>query len=106
MTTGISTVIKDLLNKTQIASSDLLSINIGTTHFVNAIVQADREKLRPVAVLRLCGPFCREVPPFGDFPDELRAILAGPVGYINGGLESKGYAFNALRTIFANVANS
>lgn len=89
VTTGICTVIKELLNKTRIATSDLQSINIGTTHFVNAIVQADRSKLRPVAVLRLCGPFCREVPPFGDFPEELRRILAGPIGYVNGGFESK-----------------
>ncbi|KEF51868.1 uncharacterized protein A1O9_12206 [Exophiala aquamarina CBS 119918] len=90
VTSGICNVITDLLTKSRIAISDILSINIGTTHFVNAIVQADRNKLRPVGVLRLCGPFCREVPPFGDFPEELRSVLAGPVGYISGGLEIDG----------------
>ncbi len=89
VTSGICAVVEDLLNKTGIATSNILSINIGTTHFVNAIVQADQERLSPVAVLRLCGPFCREVPPFADFPDDLKAIVEGPVGYLNGGLESK-----------------
>jgi N-methylhydantoinase A/oxoprolinase/acetone carboxylase beta subunit len=89
VTGGICTVIKNLLSKTEIAISNILSINIGTTHFVNAIVQADRHRLRPVAVLRLCGPFCREVPPFADFPDSLRAVVEGPVGYLDGGLESR-----------------
>jgi len=69
--------------------SDVLSINIGTTHFINAVVQADAEKLCPVAVLRLCGPFCREVPPFADFPRQLRAVVEGYTGYLSGGLERK-----------------
>jgi hypothetical protein len=42
-----------------------------------------------VAVLRLCGPFCREVPPLADFPAELRAVVEGPVGYLDGGRESE-----------------
>lgn len=105
VTSGICNVIKDLLAKSRIAISDILSINIGTTHFVNAIVQADRSKLRPVGVLRLCGPFCREVPPFGDFPEELQSVLAGPVGYINGGLESKRVSWSPVR-VFAYSMNS
>lgn len=88
VTTGICAAINQLIATSKIATSDILSVNIGTTHFINAIVQADQSKLRPVAVLRLCGPFCREVSPFTDFPDELRSILEGPVSYINGGLES------------------
>ncbi|KIV91366.1 hypothetical protein PV10_05911 [Exophiala mesophila] len=90
VTTGICAAINQLIATSNIAPSDILSVNIGTTHFINAIVQADQTKLRPVAVLRLCGPFCREVVPFTDFPTELRSVLQGPVGYINGGLEIDG----------------
>lgn len=64
-------------------------MNIGTTHFINAVVQADPSKLSRVAVLRLCGPFCREVPPFAEFPSRLRATVAGYSAYLDGGLESK-----------------
>lgn len=86
-TEGIRLAIQDVIRKSNIATSDILSINIGTTHFINAVVQADASKLERVAVLRLCGPFCREVPPFADFPDKLSSVIHGPVGYLDGGLE-------------------
>lgn len=89
VTRGICSAIEDLLTKTGISKHDILSINIGTTHFINAIVQSDKQKLAQVAVLRLCGPFCREVSPFADFPSALREVLEGPVGYLLGGLESE-----------------
>jgi hypothetical protein len=77
------------LNETGVPRSNILSVNIGTTHFINAVVQADESKLSRVAVLRLCGPFCREVPPFAGFPQLLRDVVEGYVGYLEGGLESK-----------------
>ena len=89
ITSGICTAVRNVLNTPNVDRSDILSINIGTTHFINAIVQADRSKLARVAVLRLCGPFCREVSPFADFPAQLRSVIEGPIGYLNGGLESK-----------------
>lgn len=89
ITAGISTAIQNVLDNPDVSISDVLSINIGTTHFINAIVQADRSKLARVAVLRLCGPFCREVSPFVDFPPQLRDAIEGHVGYLSGGIESK-----------------
>ena len=68
---------------------DILSVNIGTTHFINAVVAADSSKLNRVAVLRLCSDFTKEIPPFSDFPPKLRIVLEGYVGYLKGGLESK-----------------
>lgn len=88
VTTGICNAVKCVLESSLAKTSDVLSVNIGTTHFVNAIIQTDQSKLESVAVLRLCGPFCREVSPFADFPPGLRAVIEGPAGYINGGLES------------------
>lgn len=44
----------------------------------------------PVAVLRLCGPYAREVPPFAGFPARLRAIVEGYTAYLSGGVEIDG----------------
>ncbi|KAL8612768.1 hypothetical protein ACOMHN_033438 [Nucella lapillus] len=63
-------------------------VNIGTTHFVNAVVQG--RHLSPVSVIRLCGPASRAVPPFADFPPDLREILCGSVHFVNGGYRVEG----------------
>jgi hypothetical protein len=56
-------------------------------HFINAVVQADERSLRKVAVMRICGPYTKENPPFLDFPPILRRIMCGHVAYLDGGLE-------------------
>lgn len=61
VTTGIYTVIENVLAKSKVNRDDVLSVAIGTTHFVNAVVQADARRLKKVAVVRLCGPFTRQV---------------------------------------------
>ena len=63
---------------------------IGTTHFVNAVVERARDKLTPVAVIRLCGSASRSLPPFADFPDDLKKLLCGRVFMVDGGLEHDG----------------
>ena len=93
VTSGICNAIKGLLNKTHIAPESLLSVNIGTTHFINAIIQVNRAKLERVAVLRLCGPYGREQAPFTEFPRQLRNALEGHVGYLSGGLNSTSHPF-------------
>lgn len=61
VTTGIHTIIENVLTETGVDRGDVLSVAVGTTHFVNAVVQADRRLLSRVAVVRLCGPFTRQV---------------------------------------------
>lgn len=61
VTTGIYTIIERVLQQANIDRGDVLSVAIGTTHFVNAVVQADARQLSRVAVVRLCGPFTRQV---------------------------------------------
>ena len=46
---------------------------LGTTHFINALIRQD--DLAHVAVLRLCGPATRALPPFCDMPAELIAAI-------------------------------
>lgn len=60
-------------------------VNIGTTHFVNAIVQ--RKGLTKVAVLRLCGPATVAIPPLCDFPADLRRAIGSMHFFLNGGYQ-------------------
>jgi hypothetical protein len=92
----------------QINHTDVRSVAIGTTHFVNAVVEADPRRLSRVAVVRLCGPFTRavgfsshsvlrflenqlltriigKIPPFTDFPQRPREVMEGPIFYLDGG---------------------
>jgi N-methylhydantoinase A/oxoprolinase/acetone carboxylase beta subunit len=61
VTSGIHTAIENVLAKSQLDQNKILSVAIGTTHFVNAVVEADARRLSKVAVVRLCGPFTRQV---------------------------------------------
>ncbi|KAL1984915.1 hypothetical protein VTN96DRAFT_8574 [Rasamsonia emersonii] len=96
VTSGIYTAIEGVLAKSQVDKRKILSVAIGTTHFVNAVVEADARRLSKVAVVRLCGPFTRQVPPFADFPPALKAIMGGPVFYLDGGLEIDGREISPL----------
>jgi N-methylhydantoinase A/oxoprolinase/acetone carboxylase beta subunit len=60
VTTGIYTAIEDVLAKSGVNRENVLSVAVGTTHFVNAVVQADARRLKKVAVVRLCGPFTKQ----------------------------------------------
>ena len=61
VTSGIYTAIVNVLAKSEVNRKDVQSVAIGTTHFVNAVVEADPRRLSKVAVVRLCGPFTRAV---------------------------------------------
>lgn len=87
---GIETVINDLLEQANIDPAEIASITIGTTHFVNAVIEKDHSRLAPVAVLRLCGPFSRSIPPGIDWPTDLRDLLCAHVAFLDGGLEIDG----------------
>lgn len=63
-------------------------VNIGTTHFVNALVQ--RVQLAPVAVVRLCGPSSVDFGPFDDYPDDLSAVIGAKCYFVNGGYQVDG----------------
>ena len=63
-------------------------VNIGTTHFVNAVVQ--NKNLSRVSVIRLCGPASRAVPPFSDFPSNLKDVIFGSTHFANGGYRVDG----------------
>ncbi|KAJ7098707.1 hypothetical protein B0H15DRAFT_821919 [Mycena belliarum] len=87
---GIENVITSLLQAANVDAAAVASVTIGTTHFINAVIEKDRSRLAPVAVIRLCGPFSREIYPGIDWPPDLRDIICRHCSYVDGGLEIDG----------------
>ena len=70
------------------------AVMIGTTHFVNAVVQ--RRGLTRVAAIRIGLPASRSLPPMVDWPDDLRAAVDPLVFMVEGGHEYDGREFMPL----------
>lgn len=89
---GINAAITYMFTSTTpaIDPKDVASVTIGTTHFVNAVVERDAKRLCKVAVLRLAGPFGKHAPPCVDWPEDMRDLVLGHWGSVNGGLEVDG----------------
>ena len=79
-----------MFSKSGIDPEDVASVTIGTTHFINAVVEQDRARLARVAIIRLCGPFSKGVPPCVDWPPKLRRLICGYYCRVRGGLEVDG----------------
>ena len=79
-----------MFDQSNIDPHDVASVTIGTTHFINAVVEMDESRLAKVAVLRLCGPFSKDIPIGIDWPPRLRDIICGYRGLVDGGLEIDG----------------
>ncbi|KAI5211139.1 hypothetical protein AUEXF2481DRAFT_46721 [Aureobasidium subglaciale EXF-2481] len=90
VTKGIETAIRTVLETSRLSTSDVVSVTVGTTHFINAAIEHDARRLNKVAIIRLSKSFLREVPPFSDFPPGLAEIINGYVGYVDGGLHIDG----------------
>lgn len=87
---GINDAITAMFKSAAIHPSEVESVTIGTTHFVNAVVERDAARLSTVAVIRLCGPFSKHAPPCVDWPDGMRQMILGHYALLKGGLEVDG----------------
>lgn len=87
---GINDAIAAMFESAAIHPSEIESVTIGTTHFVNAVVERDAARLSTVAVIRLCGPFSKHAPPCVDWPDDMRQMILGHYALLKGGLEVDG----------------
>ncbi|KAI8240599.1 putative D-/L-hydantoinase subunit A [Colletotrichum sp. SAR 10_99] len=89
---GINAVITQMFAQSAppLDPSRVASVTIGTTHFINAVVEMDAARLARVAVIRLCGPFSADIPVGVDWPPRLRAIVCAHRGLVDGGLEIDG----------------
>ncbi|KXH38593.1 hypothetical protein CNYM01_10836 [Colletotrichum nymphaeae SA-01] len=88
--TGITTAISHMFSTSNISPSRIASVTIGTTHFINAVIEQDSTRLAPVAVIRLCGPFSATIPAGVDWPPALRSIICAHRALVDGGLEIDG----------------
>ncbi|MCX7685850.1 MAG: hypothetical protein N2Z67_11355 [Acetobacteraceae bacterium] len=71
-----------------VAVPDVQGVMIGTTHFVNAVVQ--RRDLPRVGALRIGMPASRSLPPFCDWPEDLATLVRGAVHMVEGGVDYDG----------------
>ncbi|KAI0711177.1 hydantoinase/oxoprolinase [Cerioporus squamosus] len=90
VSTGIENAVREVLKLAALPPSDVASVSIGTTAFINAVLEADARRLAKVAVIRLCGAYTRQCPPFIDFPKRLRKLTEGHVAFVDGGFEIDG----------------
>lgn len=81
---------KAVLCSSKIDHSRIASVTIGTTAFLNAVIERDARRLQRVGVLRLSKDFLRDIPPLSDWPAGLASIVRGHVGYVDGGLNIDG----------------
>ena len=67
---------------------------VGTTHFVNAVVQ--QRRLSPIAAIRIGLPATATLPPFTDWPRGLAEMVRGGTWLVEGGHDYDGRRFSAL----------
>ncbi|KAF9769186.1 hypothetical protein IL306_013419 [Fusarium sp. DS 682] len=87
---GINNALTTMLDSASIDPHEVASVTIGTTHFVNAVVERDSARLSRVAVIRLCGPFSKHNLPCVDWPSDMRELILGHYALVRGGLEIDG----------------
>lgn len=91
---GVVSSLKMLTEKAgaRIAGTD--AVMIGTTHFVNAVVQ--RRELVRVAAIRICLPASEALEPMIDWPADLRSAVNPMIFMVQGGHEYDGREFMPL----------
>ncbi|MFT4043854.1 MAG: hydantoinase/oxoprolinase family protein [Gordonia sp. (in: high G+C Gram-positive bacteria)] len=95
VTSGIMTAVGVLREASGASVDAVTAVMIGTTHFVNALVEAQR--LSPTAVIRLGLPAGSGLPPLVGWPARMRQAIAGQAFMIHGGHEFDGRSISELR---------
>lgn len=88
VTSGIVRAIEQLRTQHPFEGGSVKAVMIGTTHFINGLVEARR--LAPTAALRLGLPATRALPPLVDWPEGLRNAISGRAYLAHGGYEFDG----------------
>lgn len=93
---GVAASIVDALEQSGVPAGEIGAVMIGTTHFVNAVVE--RRHLARVAAVRLCLPAAQCLPPMVDWPDDICEAVGGRFWMAKGGHEFDGREINGLDT--------
>jgi N-methylhydantoinase A/oxoprolinase/acetone carboxylase beta subunit len=91
VTGGIVAALGLLTRHPEVARGAIDGVVIGTTHFVNAVIQ--RRNLAKIAAVRVGLPASASLPPFCDWPDDLAGLVRGRVFMLEGGHEYDGREF-------------
>jgi N-methylhydantoinase A/oxoprolinase/acetone carboxylase beta subunit len=91
VTDGIVAALRLLAAHPAVGQGPIDGVVIGTTHFVNAVVQ--RRGLARVAAVRICLPASASLPPFCDWPPDLAERVRGEVFLLEGGHDYDGRPF-------------
>src|SRR5436305_4002129 len=91
VTGGIVAALGKLTSHPDVARRGIDGVVIGTTHFVNAIVQ--RRNLSRAAAIRIGLPASASLPPFCDWPEDLAQLVRGEIVMLEGGHEYDGREF-------------
>ena len=91
VTSSLRKTLEGLLKKWPGKEGQVAAVTLGTTHFLNAILEHDASRLEKVAVIRLTDyDFTRQTPPFIDWPPALCRLMQGHVGFVRGGVNIDG----------------
>ncbi|GAB2859539.1 hydantoinase/oxoprolinase N-terminal domain-containing protein [Lentzea nigeriaca] len=107
VTTGIIKAVSGLRAVFPFEPGAICAVMIGTTHFVNAVVEG--RGLAQTAAVRLGLPATTALPPFVDWPQPLRQVIGGHSYLCHGGHEYDGRVFSPLdedelRRVAADIA--
>src|SRR3954451_19114565 len=91
VTGGIIASLELLGRHPEVATDAIGGVVIGTTHFVNAVIQ--RRGLTRVAAIRIGLPASASLPPFCDWPTDLAEIVRARVVMLEGGHDYDGREF-------------
>ena len=94
VTSGVTNAIQEVIKIGNLNSKQISAVMVGTTHFVNALIES--KHLLPTAVIRLCGKTTQAILPFRDWPLELRKAIQAEVFLLEGGHEFDGRTISAL----------
>lgn len=94
VTGGILNALERLTATGVVGSEPVDAVMIGTTHFINAVVQ--RRWLTRVGAIRIGMPASASLPPFCDWPEDLASAVKGDVAMVEGGHEYDGRPFMSL----------
>lgn len=94
VTSGIVAALSGVRRRYPFEPADVQAVMIGTTHFINAIVEADR--LAPTAAIRLGLPATASLPPMVGWPDRLVTAIRGAAYLCHGGHEFDGRLISPL----------
>lgn len=92
--TGVENAIQAALGEAKTSSDSVDVLIIGTTHFVNALVQ--RTKLAQTGLIRMCLPSGSSILPFSDWPESLVNGMKGSCKLVKGGYEMDGNEISPL----------